>query len=109
MTGLIIHLLNEVHHRVHFIHPTTYLKERERVTFKRYWQLQSLEERVIFHVGLDELEKADVGERDILLFDESDDFLFEEPERFLKVIGSSSCVCFTATPGGDYSIEADVL
>ena len=47
----------------------------------------------------------------ILLFDESDDFLFEEPERFLKVIGSSSCVCFTATPGGDSnnSIEADVL
>ena len=39
VTGLVIHLLHDFEHTVHFIHPTTYLMERDRATFKRYWQL----------------------------------------------------------------------
>ena len=113
VTALVIHLLNnDVQHKVHFIHPTYYLKHREQETFQTYWQLYKLEERVNYLVGLDELESVNVGDRDILIFDESDDFLFGVPERFLKVIGSNSCICYTATPGGSSSsnyFESDVL
>ena len=42
-------------------------------------------------------EKAD---NDLLIYDESDASLFEDPEKFDQFTGNNQCICYTATPGG---------
>ncbi len=47
---------------------------------------------------------------DLLIFDESDSLLFEDPAKFDSFIGSNPCISLTATPGGNgNSLEIDVL
>jgi len=58
----------------------------------------------MFHVGLSELGgilSSRANTKDVLIFDESDELIFAMPKKFLLAIGSNSCICFTATPGGD--------
>ena len=52
-------------------------------------------ENVRFHVGL-AFEKQP---QDLLIFDESDALLFEDPGTFDNIVGQNPCICLTATPG----------
>ena len=47
---------------------------------------------------------------DLLIYDESDHILFNNPDKFDSFTSSNPCVCFTATPGGeDKNLEEAVL
>ena len=56
---------------------------------------------MLYHAGLEDLNHHGPSSKDIFIFDECDDFLFEETKLFDSTIGKNSCICFTATPGGE--------
>lgn len=50
------------------------------------------------------------GPDDILIFDESDHFLFGDSAGFIAFVGACRCLCLTATPGGkDNTLETDII
>ena len=55
------------------VYPTKYLLQRDLSIFERYWTLNKLHERVLYHVGLDFDKNGD----DLIIIDESDALLFE--------------------------------
>ena len=47
---------------------------------------------------------------DLLIFDESDVLLFNNPGEFNTFAGNNPCICLTATPGGkDGDLEEKVI
>ena len=79
--------------------------DRDEEEFANYWKF-GMKERVHYHVGSDfKLEKED-----ILIIDESDDFIFKRPNEFQTWVGNKRSICFTATPIGDSKVvEKEVL
>lgn len=91
---------------VHFVFPTEYLLERDQATFQELWSLNKLKERVKYHVGLDFVKEPGA----LLIYDESDAMLFNNPGQFNTFTGSNPCICLTATPGGkDGDLEEEVI
>ena len=82
MSGLIVHRLqnnpspDSLPLTVHFVYPTKHLKDREENTFKSYWEIQKLTNRVKFHVGLSALSSSFKQDCDVIILDECDDFIF---------------------------------
>lgn len=56
--------------------------------------MAGLADKVSYHVGLD-FEHID---RSILVIDESDTLIFNDPNAFKEMMAKSRCICFTATP-----------
>jgi hypothetical protein len=59
-----------------------------------FWKLAGLADRVSHHVGLD-FKRIDGS---ILVIDESDTIIFNDPNAFKEMMAVSRCICFTATP-----------
>ena len=68
--------------------------QRDLEEFAYFWQLASLTNKVSHHVGLDFVHI----ERSILVIDESDTLIFNDPNAFKEMMAKSRCICFTATP-----------
>ena len=53
-TAALIDSLNisECTGKVHMVYPTEYLLQRDSSIFEKYWTLNSLRDRVLYHVGL---------------------------------------------------------
>lgn len=83
--------------QIHIVFPTQYLMDRDKNQCEKLWKFGELHKRVKYHVGI-EFQKH---EQDLLIFDESDVLLFDKPKELNEFIGDNSCICFTATPGGE--------
>ena len=70
--------------------------DRDRQDFELLWLFLGYTEgaEVEYHVGINFEVKA--GE--LLIIDEADCFIFNQPEQFMKLIKECACICFTATP-----------
>ena len=68
---------------------------RDKQLFMAWWVLFGVD-RVVYHCELDFTPAAG----DLLIFDESDELLFDKTNDFANLVGGCSCICFTATPGG---------
>jgi len=73
------------------------LLDRDRGIFMDLWRLNKLEDNVSYHVGLN-FQKEDGA---LLIYDESDHLLFNNPGDFNTFTGDHPCICLTATPGGN--------
>ena len=69
---------------------------RDQQLFQAWWALCGAD-RVVYHWKHDFTPAAG----DLLLFDESDELLFDRTNDFADLVGDCSCICFTATPGGE--------
>ena len=88
------------------VYPTKYLLQRDLSIFQKYWNLNKVTERVMYHVGLE----FDKDVNDLIIVDESDALLFEQPKLFNDFISKNPCICLTATPGNDSDgVEKKVL
>ena len=86
--------------------PEEFLVDRDRNQFSDIWKHFNIEERVSYHPNLD----FDKDPDDLLIYDESDHFLFNNPKLFDEFTSENQCICFTATPGGDdKNYEAKIL
>ena len=74
--------------------------------FSDIWAYFQLQDRVSYHSDL----IFEKNPYDLLIYDESDHILFNDPQLFEQFTSNNSCVCFTATPGGeDKNLEEKVL
>jgi hypothetical protein len=70
MTGAVAH--------VHMVFPSQRLMQRDLEEFAYFWLLAGLADRVSYHVGLD----FEYVEGSILVIDESDTLIFNDPQAF---------------------------
>lgn len=56
--------------------------------------LFSFEDKVEYHIGYDFEPKAN----ELIIVDEADTLIFEDPIKFRQFIQKNACLCFTATP-----------
>jgi late competence protein required for DNA uptake (superfamily II DNA/RNA helicase) len=68
--------------------------ERAQRDFAYFWKLSGLTDKVFYHVGIG----FECTGGDILIIDESDTLIFEDPEAFDKMMDKNRCICLTATP-----------
>jgi hypothetical protein len=67
---------------------------RDQRIFSQYYELHQFQDRIKWHSDL----RFNLEEKDILLCDEFDDILFNDPVEFTKKLFKRRCIGFTATP-----------
>jgi hypothetical protein len=81
--------------------------ERDKADFEDLWRLAECQDNVEYRVGYD----FEPEENALILVDESDKLMFNEPKNFKKFIEKKFCVCFTATPSNcdQQGVEAEAV
>ena len=105
--GVGLMLLNmKAFSRVHIVIPNTALMQRDIKDFADYWCFGGFEGNVLYHEGLN----FKHGKNDVLLIDEADLLIFEDPMLLKKALKQSAAICFTATPpqSGQQSLERKI-
>lgn len=69
---------------------------KDQTDFSSLWTLSDFEDKVVYHESMGFT--AEEGE--LIIFDEADEFIYNDPKAFLAFIGQRMCVCLTATSGG---------
>ena len=81
------------------------LMEKDQADFKEFWTKTSLQEQVIYHKDID----FQVEEEQLVIFDEADEYIYGQTQRFLDFLGSNKTICLTATCGGSNPTEQYIL
>ena len=92
---------------MHLVFDNSYLLERDRTYFEGLWNLAGCIDKVEYHIGC----AFEPEKNSLILVDESDRMMFEEPKAFLRFVNGTFCVCFTATPSNcdEHGVEAEVI
>lgn len=80
-----------------------HLMKRDQTDFSPYWELLGLQERVEYHVKY----PFTLAVNELVIVDEADAIMFENPLEFKEFISKTACLCFTATPASS-SVEKKV-
>lgn len=93
--------------KVHLVFDNKHLMERDKSDFEDLWNLAGCQDKVEYHVGLD----FNPEDNSLILVDESDRLMFEEPKAFADFIEKKFCICFTGTPNNcdQQGVEAEVV
>ena len=81
------------------------LMEKDQADFKEFWTKTNLQEQVIYHKNID----FQVEEEQLVIFDEADEYIYGQTQRFLDFLGSNKTICLTATCGGSNPTEQYIL
>lgn len=88
--------------------------KRDKDDFADITTLLDLEDQIAYYCGIDELFPKEEGDTaivkagELIIVDESDCFVFDNPAKFKQLIAETCCICFTATPG-DNAFENKIL
>jgi hypothetical protein len=83
------------------VFPNEELKERDKADFENLFLFVTEgDDMVSYHVGID-FKPIDNA---VIIVDEADYFMFEDPPKFKLFVKDSACICFTATPA-DSTVE----
>lgn len=93
--------------KVYLIFDNKHLMERDRADFENLWRFSGCQDKVEYHIGCD----FEPEENSLVLVDESDRTMFEQPKSFANFIAKKFCICFTATPSNcdQQGVEAEVI
>lgn len=93
--------------KVHLVFDSQYLMLRDKKHFASWWLLLGKQNAIEYHVGMDFV--CQQGE--IILVDEADELIFDDPAKFLHRVQQHYCICLTATPDNqkDRGVEREVL
>ena len=69
---------------------------KDEVDFEELWILSGFKDKVVYHANMG----FSVEEGELIIFDEADEYIYNDPKAFLGFIGECMCVCLTATTGG---------
>ncbi len=94
LAAALMALKTNISSTVHLIYPDKHLMKRDLADFKNTFELSSLLKRVHFRVGMN----FKPSPKDLLIFDEADIFIFDDPGKFSKFIKTNPCLCLTGTP-----------
>ena len=81
------------------------LMEKDQADFKEFWTKTNLQEQVIYHKDID----FQVEEEQLVIFDEADEYIYDQTQRFLDFLGTNKTICLTATCGGSNPTEQYIL
>ena len=81
------------------------LMEKDQADSKEFWTKTSLQEQVIYHKDID----FQVEEEQLVIFDEADEYIYGQTQRFLDFLGTNKTICLTATCGGSSPTEKFIL
>lgn len=81
------------------------LMEKDQADFKEFWTKTNLQEQVIYHKDID----FQVEEEQLVIFDEADEYIYGQTQRFLDFLGTNKTICLTATCGGSNPTEQYIL
>jgi len=92
---------------VHIVYSNDILLRKDEEDFQDLWKLLPNGERVSYHSDTSFLP----GSSSVVIMDESDEAVFNDPKAFQKFARKTSCVCLTATCAETYigGIERNVL
>jgi hypothetical protein len=80
--------------------------ERDRAAFQQYWLLSKNERRMHHVVGLEH----EFSKSSLLLMEEADQLIFDNPQKACLLFQEHPCACFTATPhDGEGGLEHKIL
>lgn len=93
--------------KVHLVFDSLHLMKRDQKEFSDWYTFNQLDSKVEFHAGLD----FECQPGDIILIDEADELILDDPVKFVAKIKQHRCICLTATPDNDDSqgVEREVL
>lgn len=70
---------------------------KDQADFSGLWTLSGFaKDKVAYHESMGFT--AEEGE--LIIFDEADEYIYNDPKAFLAFVGERMCVCLTATSGG---------
>ena len=90
-------LQTDLAQKVHLVFTNAVLMNKDKVDFEALWTLSSLKEKVAYHDDI--AFTAEEGE--LIIFDEADEYIYDDPTAFVGFIKKHLCVCLTATSGGN--------
>ena len=70
--------------------------DKDKVDFKELWILSGFKEEVVYHENI----TFTVEEGELVIFDEADEYIYDNLKAFLDFIKKNLCVCLTTTSGG---------
>lgn len=82
--------------KVHIVYPNVLLQRRDQAAFSQVFRVAQLEAKVAFHTTID----FDAKKNELIILDEGDEWLLNEPEKCLKRLENQSLLLFTATISG---------
>jgi hypothetical protein len=77
--------------------------KKDKDDFRDLWTLSNLEDKITYHENID----FELVEDELVIFDEADEYIYEDPKAFLEFISEHMCVCLTATSGGQNQEAAE--
>lgn len=80
--------------RVFMVFCNNRLRDRDLEEYAQFWELSGYQNKIFYQVGLD-FERTGC---DLLVIDESDTLIFDNPTAFGLMLKRSRCICMTATP-----------
>ena len=67
---------------IHLIYANKHLMKRDKTDFEDFWRLAECQDNVEYHIGCD----FEPEENSLILVDESDRLMFDDPKNFVKFI-----------------------
>ena len=82
--------------KVHMIYTNKVLMEKDQNDFKQLWTISAKSDAVVYHEDIE----FDVGEGDLVVIDEAEEYIYGSTKHFLEFVGEHRVICLTATCGG---------
>lgn len=89
--------------KVHLVFTNAVLMDKDKVDFEALWILSDLKTKVVYHEDIAFI----VEEGELVIFDEADEYIYDNPTAFVDFIKKHMCVCLTATSGGNNQEAAE--
>ena len=93
--------------KVYLVFSNQWLLDRDRADFADWLVIGDLTEKVEYKVGLKDLPAK--SENALLIFDEADEFIFQDPKTFMDLVGTHCSIGLTATDSGGLAQEEEIL
>ena len=93
--------------RVHLVFSNDLLKQKDMLAFANLFLLADIQEKVQYQVGLD----FEMGSEDVLVIDESDIWIYEDPQKFDRLTAQTKLIALSGSTRDTQlnGIEHDVL
>lgn len=91
--------------KVHMVFSNNILLAKDKQDFEKLWSVASLTSEVEYHEDIN----FQVGEQELVIFDEADEYIYSSPQAFIDFIKLHYCICLTATSGGKGDESAEKL
>jgi hypothetical protein len=89
--------------QVHLVFTNDVLLLKDSEPFEQLWKMGCVEDKIFHHPQMPDHQ---VSQGSLIIFDEADEHIYNNPHFFEKFVGDRKCVCLTATCGGTERAQA---